>query len=185
MKIVLGGSRQLSVLPDEVIDSISLWCRDEGQFLIGDAKGTDAKFQQHLQSKNYSNVQIYYSGDEVRHNLGNWKIIRIDSGLKSKGHALHTAKDREMTKVADTGLMIWDTLSAGTLANVIDLLQQGKNCQMFTFGEDSNLFYLKDLSDLDRWRDMYPELFEESEKRLASYVKRVLKKEINDQNLLF
>jgi len=186
VKIVLGGSRQLTVLPDEVMDCLNSWCRDDYEFLIGDAKGTDAKFQHYLHlEKKYPNVKVYFSGDVARHNLGNWEAIRIDSGLKSKGHALHTAKDRVMTKSADEGLMIWDTLSAGTLANVIDLLQQGKQCQMYTYGEDKHLYSIKEERDLDRWRGSYPELFEEAKKRLEAYRKRTSKQIDSNVETLF
>ena len=139
MKVVLGGSRQLSFIPEEVMDSLNSWMRDEVQFLVGEAKGTDAKFQEFFKFSQYKNVKIYYSGDHVRHNFGNWDTEKVDSGLKSKSHAMHAAKDRTMTALANTGLMIWDTLSAGTLSNLIDLLDNGKLCQMYVAGEDSNL----------------------------------------------
>lgn len=186
MKIVLGGSRQLSVLPYDVMDCLNSWCRDNYEFLIGDAKGIDVKFQQYLyHEKTYSNVKIYFSGDLARNNLGNWETVRIDSGLKSKGHALHTAKDRVMTKTADEGLMIWDTLSAGTLANVIDLMQQGKQCQMYIYGDDKHFYNIREERDLDRWQGLYPELFEEARKRLDAYQKRINKQIYSNLETLF
>lgn len=184
MKVVLGGSRQLSFLPEEVMDNLNSWMRDGVEFLVGEAKGTDAKFQEFFKFSKYDKVKIYYSGDYVRHNFGNWETEKIDSGLKSKSHAMHAAKDRTMTLLADTGLMIWDTLSAGTLSNLIDLLNQGKHCQMYVAGEDSNLYYLNSASDLDRWNERYPEVFDEAEKRLKTFAKRALKSEpVEDQTL--
>jgi hypothetical protein len=88
---------------------------------------------------------------------------------------MHAAKDREMTAQADTGLMIWDTLSAGTLSNILDLLDQGKACQMYVAGDDSHLYYLNNLGDTSKWREKYPEVFEEAEKRLKTFAKRASK----------
>jgi ssDNA-specific exonuclease RecJ len=121
----------------------------------------------------------------VRHNFGNWETEKIDSGLKTKSHAMHAAKDRTMTALADTGLMIWDTLSAGTLSNLIDLLNQGKPCQIYVAGEDSNLYYLNTEKDLDRWAERYPEVFEEAEKRLKTFAKRASKNEDTEGQTLF
>lgn len=41
------------------------------------------------------------------------------------------AKDKEMAKDADYGLMLWDAASAGTLSNVIELIKEGKKCVVF------------------------------------------------------
>jgi len=185
VKVVLGGSRQLSFIPEEVMDSLNSWMREGVEFLVGEAKGTDAKFQEFFKFSKYSNVKIYYSGDYVRHNFGNWETEKIDSGLKTKSHAMHAAKDRTMTALADTGLMIWDTLSAGTLSNLIDLLNQGKPCQMYVAGEDSNLYYLNTEKDLGRWAERYPEVFEEAEKRLKTFAKRASKNEDTEGQTLF
>lgn len=185
MKVVLGGSRQLSFIPDEVLENLNSWMREGVEFLVGEAKGTDAKFQEFFKYSKYEKVKIYYSGDYVRHNFGNWQTEKIESGLKSKSHAMHAAKDRTMTSLADTGLMIWDTLSAGTLSNLIDLLHQGKQCQMYVAGEDSNLYYLKTSDDLNRWRDIYPDVFTEAEKRLKTYARRTSRDEKSDEQTLF
>lgn len=173
MKVMLGGSRHLSVLPEEVIDCLNTWARDGYEFLAGDAKGTDAKFQEYFKHLNYRLVQVYFSGEYARHNFGNWDTIRIDSGLKSKGHALHGAKDREMAKRADVGLMIWDTLSVGTIANLLDLVTQGKTCFMYVFSEDMNLYSMENSSDLEIWKARYPDVFDQASKRLESHEKRV------------
>lgn len=184
MKVVLGGSRHLSFLPEDVMDSLKSWMRDEVEFMLGEAKGMDAKFQEFFKAANYDKVTIYYSGEYPRHNFGNWNAIHVNSGLKSKSHAMHAAKDRDMTRLADSGLMMWDTLSAGTISNLIDLLGQGKKCQMFVAGQDSNLYYLNSVEDLEKWQESYPEVFSEAYKRLEAFSKRNAKKlESNDQTL--
>jgi|GEM_PF-1932313 aminopeptidase N len=67
---------------DGVIDSLKSWMRDEAIFILGDAKGSDAKFQQYLKAEKYPNVEAYYSGKDARHKLGKWKTCNIDSELK-------------------------------------------------------------------------------------------------------
>ena len=78
----------------------------------------------------------------IRNNLGNWQVEKVESGLKSKSSAVHAFKDRKMSQIADVGLMIWDCKSAGTLSNVIDLLEQGKNCFDEDFVTYVNINYL-------------------------------------------
>ncbi len=185
MIVVLGGSRHLSIIPEDVIDSLQSWIRQEANIILGDAKGTDAKFQEYLSVENYRNVEIFYSGDHARHNLGNWQTRNIDSGLKSKSHAMYTAKDREMTKIADTGLMMWDRQSPGTLSNVIDLLNQGKSCQMFVAGDDANLYPLNHLEDLEKWQSNIPEVFDEAYARLKAHKKRTVKMTEQSEQTLF
>ena len=175
MRVVLGGSRQLSFLPEDVVDSLNSWMRDGVEFFVGEAQGTDAKFQEFLNFSKYRNVKVFYSGDYARHNVGKWDVERVESGIKSKSHAMHAAKDRNMTLLADTGLMIWDTSSAGTISNLVDMLRQEKPCQMYVAGEDSNLYYLRNLEDLDRWKVRYPKVFVEAEKRLKAFSKRSLR----------
>jgi hypothetical protein len=185
VRVVLGGSRQLSFLPEDVVDNLNSWMRDDVEFLVGEAQGTDAKFQEFLNFSEYSNVKVFYSGDYVRHNFGNWDVERVESGIKTKSHAMHAAKDRNMTLLADTGLMIWDTSSAGTISNLVDLLQQEKPCQMYVAGEDSHLYYLKNLEDLERWRTRYPKVFDEADKRLRAFSKRVLRTKTQQGPTLF
>jgi|AntAceMinimDraft_1070359.scaffolds.fasta_scaffold60037_2 hypothetical protein len=185
MKVVLGGSRHLSFLPDEALDSLASWMREGASFYVGDASGTDSKFQEFLLHRRYAHVTVFFSGDFVRHNAGSWPTERVESGLKSKGHALHTAKDRVMTAEVDTGLMIWDTASPGTIANVIDLLVKGKPCQLFVAGLDANLYHLHTIDELATLEGRYPEIFEEATKRLAAHAKRTSKPNSGAQETLF
>lgn len=185
MKVILGGSRRLSFLPDEVIDSLRAWMHEDAEFLLGEAKGTDAKFQEYLASSKYNSVKVYFSGDYARHNYGNWDSVKVESGLKSKSHAMHSAKDRIMTSFADTGLMMWDTLSVGTISNVIHLLSQGKSCLFYVAGDHSNLFHFNEIENLDGWTDKYPEVFAEATKRLQSYLKRISRIDSQSDHTLF
>ena len=74
MRIVLGGSRHLEFIPNEIADQLFDWMENSTEFLIGDAPGTDRAFQKFLHSKKYSTVTIYSSAGEIRNNLGNWQV---------------------------------------------------------------------------------------------------------------
>ena len=84
---------------------------------------------------------------------------------------MHTAKDREMTRIADSGLLMWDGESAGTLANVIDLAAQGKDAYLYVAPE-GNLQRFESGFGITEWARAYPEPFAEAKKRLRQFDKR-------------
>jgi len=175
MKIVLGGSRYLEFIPSEIGVRLTEWIGASSEFLVGDAPGSDSAFQMFLKSQKYSAVTVYTSADEVRNNLGKWKVEKIESGLKSKSNAVHAFKDRKMSEVADIGLMVWDCKSAGTLSNVIDLIKQGKNCYVWV-APDSDLYQFDNSDSLNHWMASYPEVRDEALKRLSTFRKREIKR---------
>jgi hypothetical protein len=181
MKIFLGGSRHLEYIPNEVIDLLNSWISDSHEFLIGDASGSDTAFQQFLAKRGYSNVTIYSSAGAIRNNLGNWQFEIVDSGLRSKSHAIHAFKDREMSKKTDFGLMIWDCESAGTLSNVIDLVSNGKECFAW-IAPESELCKFDSINGLNGYLKSYPEVAVEARKRLETFKKRELKRQLNEIN---
>ena len=175
MRIVLGGSRHLEIIPIEIADRLVEWIENSSEFLVGDAPGTDRAFQMFLNLKKYPEVTVYSSADEIRNNLGRWKVEKVESGLKSKSSAVHAFKDRKMSECADMGLMIWDCKSAGTLSNVIDLLDQGKNCFIWV-APDSDLYQFDNPASLEKWMEKYPKVRDEAKKRLSTYYKREAKR---------
>jgi hypothetical protein len=180
MKIALGGSRHLEFIPNEIADRLMEWMENSFEFLVGDAPGTDRAFQVFLSSKKYSAVTVYTSADEIRNNLGNWQVEKVESRLKSKSNAVHAFKDRKMSQVADFGLMIWDCKSAGTLSNVIDLLEQEKNCFVWV-APDSDMYQFDNSTSLKKWMANYPEVRDEALKRLSTFRKREIKR-INEDS---
>jgi hypothetical protein len=179
MKIVLGGSRHLEFIPKEIADRLLEWMENSSDFLVGDAPGSDRAFQVFLNSKKYPAVTVYTSADEIRNNLGNWQIEKVESGLKSKSNAVHAFKDRKMSQIADIGLMIWDCKSAGTLSNAIDILDQGKNCFIWV-APDSDLYQFVNSASLEKWMANYPEVRDEALKRLSTFRKREVKRDSED-----
>ena len=177
MKIVLGGSRHLEYVPGEVAEKLDEWILRGEEFLVGDASGSDSAFQIFLHKRNYSKVLVLSSAGTVRNNLGNWPTQLIDSGLRSKSHAIHAFKDREMTRVADCGLMIWDCKSAGTLSNIIDLIENGKECSVW-IAPDSELCLFDNPNLLEKYLELHEEVTFEARKRLQAFDKRAAKRRV-------
>ena len=175
MRIVLGGSRNLNVLPDSVEQRLDAWMNLGATFLIGDASGIDTTFQTHLYKHGYASVVIYTSADTVRNNIGKWKVVVVDSGLKSASAARHTVKDRKMTELADAGLMMWDQESIGTLANILDLARQGKDVAVYDAVE-SKLSTFESGLNLEPWLAAHTTAVDQARKRLQTYDNRVARR---------
>lgn len=172
MKIVLAGSRKLSFIPEEVSSILDEFLQSGDTFYIGDAPGIDSTFQSFMTQKKYINVEIFSSAGYVRNNLGKWTEHQVETTLKSKSNALHAFKDREMCKMADLGLMIWDQESAGTLSNALDLLSQEKICYIYN-AVDQELVKFETSQSLEKWLAKYPEVAQEAHSRLNRFNKRM------------
>jgi hypothetical protein len=184
VKIFLGGSRHLQKVPQELVSLLNEWNDSHNDFLVGDASGADLAFQIELDKMNCSNVTIYSSAGYVRNNRGNWPAKHIESGLESSTNAKHAFKDRYMTEFADAGLMLWDSESAGTLSNVIDLIQMGKSCKIWVALE-AELLSFDNSSSLDNWLNSYPAVAIEAQRRLKTYKRRDEKRKREDIPDLF
>jgi hypothetical protein len=180
--VVLGGSRHLEFIPGEVAQKLDDLITQDSDFFVGDAPGSDRAFQKYLFSKKYSAVRIFSSADEVRNNLGNWPSEKIDSGLKSKSSAVHAFKDRHMTANADIGIMVWDGESAGTLSNVIDLLDAGKECYLY-LGIEQEFFKVDNKVSLAKLLTKYPDALAEANKRLDTFRNRQNKRAADSESL--
>lgn len=115
--------------------------------VVGDADGADTAIQAYLFSKGWSNVRVYCSGPVPRNNVGNWPLCSVDAGATPGTRAFFTAKDLEMAKVAEYGLMIWDAKSTGTLSNVLELLHRKKKSVVFV-NKDKMFRNVGDVKDL-------------------------------------
>lgn len=129
--IFIGGSRHVSRLPAEVKKRLDNVIASHHQVIVGDANGADKAVQKHFFDASYTNVTVFCSGDAPRNNLGSWTTHRVDVPKGTKGFQFYAAKDREMAREADFGLMIWDGKSPGTVLNVLRLVQAGKISVLF------------------------------------------------------
>jgi hypothetical protein len=172
MKVVLAGSRKLAFIPEPVISMLKDQIQAGDTFFIGDAPGVDTTFQKFMVRNNYENVEVFSSAGYVRNNIGKWQEHQIETTLKSKSNALHAFKDREMCKLADFGIMIWDQESAGTLSNAIDLLEQGKACLIYN-AVDQEFVRFETIESLNKWLVSHPEVADEARSRLTRFRNRM------------
>lgn len=172
MKVFLGGSIKLSTLPSPVVQLLAKEIANGASFAVGDAMGIDLAFQRFLKANFVKTLTVFHS-DILRNNIGDWPTEFVESDLKSSGKDKFTIKDRRMTELANCGIMVWDGRSAGTLANVIDLLQHEKPCQVFLSPRDQ-MFLVSTMHDLDELLlgDEYKLVLDEANKRLARFRRR-------------
>ena len=114
-----------------VLERIENIIHEQFTILVGDADGVDASIQQILAKKSYKNVKVYCTGNYPRNNIGKWELVTVQTDHKPKTRLYFTAKDLEMAKHCDYGLMIWDSKSIGTLSNVYQLLTFQKTSVVF------------------------------------------------------
>jgi hypothetical protein len=76
-------------------------------------------------------VIVYCTGNYPRNNIGKWEINTVHTEHALNTRAYFTAKDIEMAKKCDYGLMVWDSKSTGTLSNVYELLLKKKTSVVF------------------------------------------------------
>jgi hypothetical protein len=133
--IFVGGSRHVPILPEAFVERLDNVIREGFRVIVGDAGGADTAIQRYLLAAGYRNTTIFCSGARCRNNLGNWdtRHVTVPSGMH--GFQFHAAKDREMAREAEFGLMVWDGRSPGTLLNVLRLNQAGKRSVLFCVQE--------------------------------------------------
>jgi probable addiction module antidote protein len=145
--IFIGGSRHVSRLPSEVKKRLDNVVASGHQVIVGDANGADKAIQKHLMDAHYDRVVVFCSGNTPRNNLGLWQIHHVDAPKSAKGFQFYAAKDREMAREADFGLMIWDGKSPGTVLNVLRLIRAGKISVLFNVPEKAAL----NIKSSDQW----------------------------------
>jgi hypothetical protein len=129
--IFLSGSRNIKNLDRKFTDRINNIIDSSFEIVIGDADGADTSIQSYLLERRARSLTVYCAGLVPRNNLGNWQIRPVLSSHAKGTRAFFTAKDIEMAKIADYGLMIWDAMSTGTLSNILQLLARGKTSIVF------------------------------------------------------
>ena len=133
--VFIGGSRNVSRLSAEAKERLNNIIASNFPVFVGDAAGADKAVQKYLLDSSYQHVTVFCSGDRARNNLGAWETYKVAIPRHVKGFQYYAAKDREMAKRADFGLMIWDGKSAGTALNVLRLLRAGKKAVLLNVPE--------------------------------------------------
>lgn len=147
--IFIGGSRHVSRLPPEIKKRLDNVVASGHRVIVGDANGADKAVQKHFLDKHYDKVTVFCSGSAPRNNLGPWLIHQVDAPRSAKGFQFYAAKDREMAREADFGLMIWDGRSPGTVLNVLRLALAGKIAVLFNVPAKN----VVNIKSVEAWRD--------------------------------
>ncbi|SHL08958.1 hypothetical protein [Fibrobacter sp. UWH4] len=128
MKLFISGSKSISALPEEVKSLLDEHIALGTEFLVGDCYGVDAAVQKYLESKGYSNVIVYCSGETPRNNFvtGAKACSCAEAAKGLTGSAFQYVKDIQMAQDCDTALMIWDGKSKGTGENIRRMKEMGK-----------------------------------------------------------
>jgi hypothetical protein len=126
MKVFISGSISKKTLSKNAIEYMEQITEGNRTILIGDAHGVDRAVQQYLSEKNYKNVIVYFSGKEIRNNIGNWQTRQIPNPENLSGRSRYQLKDKAMAEDSDCGMMFWDGKSKGTQANIDSMEKLGK-----------------------------------------------------------
>lgn len=153
--VFIAGSITIKHLDAKVRERMMNIVSQNFEVIVGDADGADLAIQQFLLDQNYRHVTVYCTGEAPRNNIGSWAVHQVATYHKPGSRAYFTAKDLAMAQVADTGLMIWDTKSTGTLSNVIELLSRKK--YSWTFVNKLKTFHaIKSVESLELLLDFMP-----------------------------
>lgn len=110
---MISGSRSIKELSTLAITSLNKIIELEFKVIIGDAPGVDVQVQQYLKSQGYQNVTVYYAmfnGNGKPRNTNGFNIVGVLGN--------YVNRDKQMCKIANYGLAIWDGKSQGTAANI-------------------------------------------------------------------
>ena len=129
--VVLGGSRHISKLSDDVRARLDRIVQQQFRVVVGDANGADKALQKYLADQAYKNVEVFCSGSSPRNNLGHWPCRQVTSQARPGTFEFYAAKDQAMAKDATVGFMLWDGESAGTMVNVWRLMQKQKTSLVY------------------------------------------------------
>lgn len=147
--VFIAGSISISRLHEKVADRINKIVSSDFNVVVGDADGADTSIQECLQRYRAGKVTVYCTGDSPRNNVAEWPVHRVVSKAKAGTRAYFTAKDLEMARDSDYGLMIWDCKSTGTLSNVIELLREKKKSVVFV-NKNKDFVTISDKDGLER-----------------------------------
>lgn len=147
--VFIAGSISISRLHEKVADRINKIVSSDFNVVVGDADGADTSIQECLKLYQAEKVTVYCTGDSPRNNVAEWPVHRVVSKAKAGTRAYFTAKDLEMARDSDYGLMVWDCKSTGTLSNVIELLKERKKSVVFV-NKNKDFVTVSDKNGLER-----------------------------------
>lgn len=150
--VFIGGSRKVSRLHAHVCARLEQMILNKLEILVGDANGADKAVQAFFHDRGYRMVTVFCTGGACRNNLGSWKVEAVKPPHRTRDFEFFTAKDAEMARRADFGLMLWDGQSSGTLVNVARLVSASKPAVLYV-SPQRRFLTLKTREDLRRILD--------------------------------
>lgn len=182
-KVFVSGSMRIKNIAPLVLSRIDNVIDSGLAVMVGDADGVDSSIQAHLVYRAYRNVTVYSTGGVPRNNLGNWETIEVKSDAKEGTRKYFTAKDVKMAQDCDYGMMIWDSKSAGTLGNVLELLQRNKKALVFV-NKLKQFIKVTNAEELNQLLNyMSPSSLEKAERKLK--LKKKIELVSNSQQQMF
>lgn len=151
--VFIAGSISISRLHERVQERINKIASSEFSVVVGDADGADTSIQECLRASHARKVTVFCTGQTPRNNVAGWPVHRVESKAKAGSRAYFTAKDVEMARTSDYGLMIWDCKSTGTLSNVLELLSEKKKSLVFV-NKNTEFVTVADVSGLEELLSM-------------------------------
>ena len=161
-KVFVGGSRRIFRLHPEVVLRLDRMLASKASILVGDANGADKSVQHFLKSRQYREVEVFCSGDECRNNVGDWRLRRVAVQSRKRDFDFYAAKDQLMSREADSGLMLWDGKSVGTLMNALRLVRQRKRVSIFEAQDNQ----FQELQNESEWKDFFSGCSDEVKRRI-------------------
>lgn len=129
--VFIAGSLSIKKINPSFLSRIDNIINENLSIIIGDADGVDRSIQEYLSLKKYQNVTVFYSGNQLRNNIGRWPTEQVLTEFEEGTKKFFTVKDMAMINSASYGLMLWDAKSTGTLKNVIELVCLNKKSTVF------------------------------------------------------
>jgi hypothetical protein len=161
-KVFVGGSRRIVKVNPEVALRLDQMLAEQVSILVGDANGADKSVQHFLKTREYRDVEVFCSGDECRNNIGNWRLRCVAVDSRKRDFDFYAAKDQLMSREANSGLMIWDNKSAGTLMNAFRLARQGKRASIF----ETQFNRFQELQNESEWKEFFSGCSDEVKRRI-------------------
>ena len=146
--VFLSGSRSISRTNDVIRKHLDNLISRRLYIILGDANGADRAMQSYFAEAGYNEVTVYCAGTRCRNNVGGWTTKTVEVKPNLKGREFYEQKDWGMVRHADSGFVLWDGKSYGSITNVFELLKSNKNVVLY-FGPEKEFYDLNTIDDVD------------------------------------
>lgn len=159
-------------LPDKISKEIDKYITEGRKILVGDAPGIDSQVQDYLSGKNYKNVEVFVSGDEIRKMAGeklDWTVNSINGeNFEKYSKEWRAVKDKAMNSVASEGLaVVIKNGSGATRNNISRFIDAGKKVSVYQLDDEN---FVDPKSNRDEYEKMkHDDLIEKGSDFLAHY----------------